>query len=158
METNSNPIHNLLTNLDRNKKIALVLGIVIIVVLLGFILLSIPKNQSDDNNPGTQTTDDQDTPISTEYNKDHEYTLTDYLPMSDVDYVKDTDGDYNVVEYWSISENTAVEKGIVITVDSCNVEENTAAAKEYLESTTINLSEYSIVYQTSISEIPCDQL
>ena len=159
MEPNSSPIHNLLANLDRNKKIALVLGIVIIIVLLGFILLSIPNSQSnEDNDTDAQTTDDQDTLVSTEYNEDHEYTLNDYLPMSDVSYVKDAEGDYNTVIHWSISENTAIEKGIVVTVDSCNVEENIAAAKEYLESTTMDLSKYSIVYQTDISDIPCDQL
>lgn len=110
-------------------------------------------NTNDDDNNDSETVE---VPVSTSYNDDHEYTLIDYLPYSAYVFLDYDDADDTSRVYYSIEENTAIEKGIVISVDSCDVEGNTAAAQEYLKSIPVDLSEYTVVYQTHTGEVPCD--
>ena len=155
MEPNPSPIHNLFANLKPNQKIAIGLGLIIIIVLFALIASFISTNHSNTNDDPTSVTDIQGVTVSTEYNEEHSYTLDEYLPASEYEYV-DVDGGYGVVEYWMIEENTAIEKGIVVSVDSCDVEKYTAAANEYLKSLQIDLSEYDITYQTHVGIAPCE--
>ena len=97
-----------------------------------------------------------DVPVSTDYNKDHKYTLTEYMPSGIYDFVSYGNNQSGARIYWEISENTAVEKGIVVKLDSCDVEGNKKKANEYLRGMNVNLSEYVIVYQVRVGEVPCD--
>ncbi|MBQ2623447.1 hypothetical protein IJG12_03995 [Candidatus Saccharibacteria bacterium] len=160
MERNPNPLRNLMNNLSSKEKIALGLGLVIIIGFLVCVVLWLSGSQPRDNSDSsdsTSTTDGQNLSVSTEYNEEHEYTLSDYLPYSEYDYKRNIDGDYFVVEYWAVEENTAAEKGIVVSVDSCESEKNTAAAKQYLDSIPMDLSSYDIVYRTNTIDVPCNQ-
>lgn len=179
MNSNNYSIKNLLINLTKKQK----LGIVAFLVLLAIVAMifaglvgSLQTDLSDDEeevvensapvSEGVKWEDNSDgnsenvesveVPVSTDYNENHEYTLIDYLPSSrfiNMDYGNDQHG---VRGYWVISENTAVEKGIVVSVDSCDVEGNTASANEYLKGLPVDLSEYTIVYETHVGDVPCD--
>lgn len=96
-------------------------------------------------------------PVSTDYDDEHEYTLIDYLPKGEYMFQLGEESDENMVTYYYISENTAVDKGIVVSVDACDEDNNKAAANEYLRTLPVDLSEYTIVYQTHMSDIPCEE-
>ena len=180
-ETNS--LKNLFTNLSFKQKIGILAAIILIIVLIIMVVALVPKDSLEDKgdstsqesslepqsssatiekgtkwentDAGSETTEEADIPTSTEYNENHTYTLEEYLPASRYEYKNKGDDTYGIRDYWWIMENTAVEKGIVVSVDSCDEEGNTAAAKEYLKSIPIDLSSYYVVYQTHIGEVPC---
>lgn len=174
-----NSIHNLSQNLTKSQKIGIcaVFVICILLIVLASLSLTAPSDNITENdaiednvttatvaldkgtkyNNGDIGSADQTTvevPASTDYNEDHIYLLTDYLPYDK--YVLDYDGSGNSRMYFSIMENTAVDKGIVVSADSCGIEENIAAANEYLNSIPVDLSDYVIVYQTHTDEAPCN--
>lgn len=154
---NTNPLYNLRKNINTKQKFAIGLGVVLAVIVVGFLLAWLSNSNRVKDRSTNSEEQSQESLISTEYNENHKYTLEKYLPASDYAYIKDAEGDYVVVEYWSIKENTAVEKGIVVSVNSCKKEENTAAAEQYLKSMPIDLSEYEVVYLTDTSDITCNQ-
>ena len=95
-------------------------------------------------------------PVSTEYNERHKYTLVDYMPSAIYDFKEYGDGQSGTRIYWEIVENTAIEKGIVVKLDSCDEAGNKALANEYLRSIPVDLSDYVIVYQVRVGGVPCD--
>lgn len=95
-------------------------------------------------------------PVSVDYNEDHDYLLIDYIPISKYDYITYGNNQHGVRAYWIINENTAIDKGLVISVDSCDVEGNNAAANEYLRSLPVDLSDYVFVYRVHEGNVPCN--
>lgn len=176
MKNSTKSLHNLVVNLTKKQKLGMVALIAIIVILV--IVLAVVVNQSqDDVSDGSEegqmntetaagvsgdniNNEDEavgiEVPVSTDYQSSHVYTLRDYLPKDKYDFKEFGDGETGARVYWSISENTAIEKGIVVRVDSCNEERNKASANEYLRTIPVDLSEYTIVYQVATGDVPCD--
>lgn len=172
-------IKNLLVNLTKKQKIGIGLFLVIVAIVamvFSAMINSVHEDISDESKGDTteeiditigegtvwSTSGAEDkestkveTPVSTDYSDSHEYSLIDYVPTSNYKYIV-YDGGYGTRNYWWITENTAIEKGIVVSVDSCDVAGNTAAANEYLKSLPVDLSDYIIVYQTHTSDVPCE--
>lgn len=178
---NEMSLKNLAKNMTLRQKVGIGLFMVISVLIVVFLTLVINTTQEDfaeeeettssmdsnvtieegvtGDNLNDDASDDVDvveTPVSIDYNEDHVYTLIDYIPKSNYRYITYGDNQYGVRGYWIINENTAVEKGIVVSVDSCDVEGNTASANEYLKNLPVDLSEYLIVYQEHTGDVPCD--
>ncbi len=177
---NTNPFYNLVYNLSAKQKAAIALLIVILIISSVFVVLSgtgenplqantgeeqlSSSNGIDSNsNPNSNSSGDQADgytptgfPISTEYNSRHNYTLIEYLPYSDDVFLTGEESMEDVIENFVIKENTAISKGIVVSVDSCDVEGNTAAANNYLASIPVDLSQYDIVYLTHVGDVPCE--
>ncbi len=82
--------------------------------------------------------------LNVDYDEKHTYTLNDYLPLVRYEYLDDGSG---TKEYYDIVENSAVEKGVVVTVNGCDEEMNKRDANKYLESLPIQLKEYEIIYR-----------
>lgn len=181
MNRNNYSIKNLLINLTRKQKIAILLLVVLMTVAIIIVIATIKVLDEDINNSeiaGDDTSaesatdasseidegvqwgkDDEyvvDVPTNTEYNPEHEYTLIEYIPASRYEYKQYGDGQVGIRDYWWIMENTAVEKGIVVSVNNCNAEGNTAEANEFLKKLPVDLSEYTVVYQTHTDDMPCD--
>lgn len=175
---NTNSFYNLVHNLSAKQKIAIALFIAILII--GGIFAGLgntTKNplQADTSEEQSLTTASSSSnidsssnespadgytptgfPISTEYNSNHNYTLIEYLPYSDDVFLTGEESMEDVIENFIIKENTAISKGIVVSVDSCDVEGNTAAANNYLASIPVDLSQYDIVYQTHVGDVPCE--
>ncbi len=170
-------IKDLLRNLTNNQKLGIIafltITIIATIMIVGLVntLQNNTSNKETEKNSGSTSSgikwDDisnrnqeeietVDVPVSTEYNEEHEYTLIDYLPSSKYGYKDYGDNQHGVRGYWIISENTAIEKGIVVSVDDCDVAGNTAAANEYLDNLPVDLSGYTVVYQTHVGDVPCN--
>lgn len=185
MEGNTGSVSNLVQNLSKKQKLGIAVLIVVIVVLAMVFAAMANQVQedisgnpeeeqitvetatgvsgdsisggSDENGDGNGTeAKSVEVPVSTDYNERHEYTLSDYLPASKHEYVDYGDDESGIVDYWWVTENTVVEKGIVVSADDCDEKENTAAANEFLSNLPVDLSEYTIVYQTHTGSVPCD--
>ena len=159
--------------------------IIVVLVIILFLLVGLPQENSDntDNNGSTEEliedgigsasfeegvsgadlnkgNNDEDNsvnvPVSVDYNENHEYTLIEYIPKSKYDYITYGDNQHGLRAYWVINENTAIKKGIGVSVDSCDVEGNKVAANNYLKSLPVDLSDYFIVYRVHEGDIPCD--
>lgn len=183
MDNNPSPVHNMFANLTR-KQIAgigsFIMIIIIVLILIALIVNTMQQSPNSNNEPETtdaivseavkwgdidsdtnthtdsNSTDTIKVPVSTEYNEKHEYTLADYIPYDSYVFLDKYDSNDTLRIYYSIDENSAIEKGIVISVDSCDVEGNTIAAQNYLKSIPVDLSEYVVVYQTHSGNVPCD--
>ena len=174
----TNLIQNLSKNLTRTQKIGIGIFLVLIVMLL-MVVISFSNNfqrkptQEDGEtiSGGNQEEtvegatwgnlmDGNDAkiqvPISTDYNEDHVYTLNNYLPKGDYNFLMGEESMQGFIEYYIIKENTAIDKGIIVSVDSCNVEENKIAANAYLKQLPVDLSDYVIVYRTHVGDVPCN--
>ena len=163
MNNDNFSLRNLFTNLTGKQKLAAVV-ILIIVAIVGVIISGAINSVQSNLDGGLATTeatnlDDGSSinvPVSTEYDENFGYPLDDYLPKASFTYKYYGDNESGTRTYWVINENTAVDRGVVISVDSCDVEGNTKAALEYLKSLPVNLGGYSVVYQTHVGEVPCD--
>lgn len=173
-------IRNLLRNLTKNQKLGIIVFLIIIAIIVAIVAGFVNNIQNDspsnneeetaknsvpvssgikwsDTSDGNQEESERiEVPVSTEYNEEHEYTLIEYLPFARFTYKDYGYDQHGVRGYWIITENTAVEKGIVVSVDNCDVKGNTAAANEYLRNLPVDLSGYTVVYQTHIGNVPCD--
>lgn len=179
MNSESISIENLLNNLNKKKKLGiaafLIIALIIVAMILGFInsLHNNPSSNKEEvvknstltesgvewddiSNGNQEEAKTIDVPVSTEYNDEHKYTLIEHLPFARFAYKDYGQDQHGVRGYWIITENTAVEKGIIISVDDCDEEGNTAAANEYLSSLPVDLSGYIVVYQTHVGDVPCN--
>ena len=138
-------IRNVFEKGNRGQVVVIVAGVMIVILIVILVILLVGDKSEDDNiqsNNNVEVTQDE-IPVSTEYNKDHEYTLNDYLPWTNYDYLEDGSG---VDVKYDIAENTAIPKGIVVTVSGCDEETNKANANAYLGTIPVDLSEYEISY------------
>lgn len=138
-------VKNVFEKGNRSQVIVMIAGVVIVILIVILVILLVGDKSEDDNiqsNNNIEVTQDE-IPVSTEFNKDHEYTLNDYLPWTNYDYLEDGSG---VDVKYDITENTAIPKGIVVTVNGCDEETNKANANAYLGTIPVDLSEYEISY------------
>ena len=138
-------VRNVFEKGNRGQVVVIVAGVVIVILIVILVILLVGDKSEDDNiqsNNNVEVTQDE-IPVSTEYNKDHEYTLNDYLPWTNYDYLEDGSG---VDVKYDITENTAIPKGIVVTVNGCDEETNKANANTYLSTIPVDLNEYEISY------------
>ena len=138
-------VRNVFEKGNRGQVVVIVAGVVIVILIVILVILLVSDKSEDDNiqiNNNVEVIQDE-IPVSTEYNKDHEYTLNDYLPWTNYDYLEDGSG---VDVKYDITENTAIPKGIVVTVSGCDEETNKANAKAYLSTIPVDLNEYEISY------------
>ena len=138
-------VRNVFEKGNRGQVVIIVAGVVIVILIVILVILLVGDKSEDDNiqsNNNVEVTQDE-IPVSTEYNEEHEYTLNDYLPWTNYDYLEDGSG---VDVKYDIAENTAIPKGIVITVSGCDEETNKANANAYLSTIPVDLSEYEISY------------
>lgn len=171
-------IKNILKNTTRGQKITVVLFLLIVVVLVVVLIVlatgeteeELGDGESGDGtvvvSEGTQGLDADgensengnlvEVPVSTKFEENHNYTLIEYLPKGEYAFLNGEESDEDSVVYYYISENTAIDKGIVVSVDSCDEEGNTTKANDYLKSLPVDLSEYVIVYETHVGDVPCD--
>ena len=139
-------VRNVFEKGNRGQVVVIVAGVVIVVLIVILVVLLISDRSGNDNvqsNSNDVEATQDEMPVSTEYNKDHEYTLNDYLPWTNYDYLEDGSG---VDVKYDITENTAIPKGIVVTVSGCDEETNKANANAYLSTIPVDLSEYEISY------------
>ena len=139
-------IRNVLEKGNRGQVIVLVAGIIIVILLTILMVLLINGETSNDNkqNEGGNVEMVQNgATISTDYNENHEYTLNEYLPWTNYDYLEDGSG---VEVKYNIEENTAIPKGIVVTVSGCDEEVNKTNANAYLSTIPVDLDDYEISY------------
>lgn len=172
-------IKNIFKNTTRGQKVVAGLFVLIVVILVVVLIVLVMGNAeedlSDDDGSGdngatevvegTQGLDTGDgggnvqnveVPVSTKFEENHNYTLIEYLPKGEYAFLNGEESDEDSVVYYYISENTAIDKGIVVSVDSCDEEGNTTKANDYLKSLPVDLSEYVIVYETHTGDVPCD--
>ena len=175
-------LSNALVNMTKRQKIGIALFLVVVVflIIVLFMVIGMPREDSViEENSSEEVVEVKDEPIvledgitgvelvnggtavaqvpvSAEYNEDHEYTLIDYIPAANYEYVNYGDGQTGIKNYWWVTENTAIEKGIIVSANSCDVEGNTAAANEFLKGLPVDLSDYVIVYQVHESAVPCN--
>ena len=138
-------VKNVFEKGNRSQVIVMIAGVVIVILIVILVILLVGDKSEDDNiqsNNNIEVTQDE-IPVSTEFNKEHEYTLNGYLPWTNYDYLEDGSG---VDVKYDITENTAILKGIVITVSGCDEETNKANANAYLSTILVDLSEYEISY------------
>ena len=138
-------VKNVFEKGNKGQVVVMIAGVVIVILIVILVILLVGDKSEDDNiqsNNNVEVTQDE-IPVSTEYNKDHEYTLNDYLPWTNYDYLEDGSG---VDVKYDITENTAIPKGIVVTVNGCDEETNKANANAYLGTIPVDLSEYEISY------------
>ena len=138
-------IKNVFEKGNRSQVIVMIAGVVIVILIVILVILLVGDKSEDDNiqsNNNIEVTQDE-IPVSTEFNKEHEYTLNGYLPWTNYDYLEDGSG---VDVKYDIAENTAIPKGIVVTVSGCDEETNKANANAYLSTIPVDLSEYEISY------------
>ena len=138
-------IKNIFEKSNKGLVIGLFAGVIIIVLVIILLALILSRNDSNDRpNPNDDEVIVQNKPsVSTEYNEEHEYTLDEYLPWTNYDYLEDGSG---VEVKYDIEENTAIPKGIVVTVSGCDEETNKANANNYLGTIPVDLDEYKISY------------
>ena len=134
-------IKNIFEKSNKNQVIAFMAGVVIVILLIILVVLLVSGRSSDEG--GDVEVVQNEPSVSTEYNEEHEYTLDEYLPWTNYDYLEDESG---VEVKYNIEENTAIPKGIVVTVSGCDEETNKANANNYLATLPIELSEYEISY------------
>ena len=134
-------IKNIFEKSNKNQVIAFMAGVVIVILLMILVVLLVSGKPSDEEG-GVEVVQNEPS-VSTEYNEEHEYTLDEYLPWTNYDYLEDESG---VEVKYNIEENTAIPKGIVVTVSGCDEETNKANANNYLATLPIELSEYEISY------------
>lgn len=138
-------VRNVFEKGNRGQVVVIVAGVVIVILIVILVILLVGDKSEDDNiqsNNNVEVTQDE-IPVSTEYNEEHEYTLNDYLPWTNYDYLEDGSG---VDVKYDIAENTAIPKGIVVTVSGCDEELNKTNANNYLATLPIELSEYEVSY------------
>ena len=138
-------VRNVFEKGNRGQVVVIVAGVVIVILVVILVILLVGDKSEDDNiqsNNNVEVTQDE-IPVSTEYNEEHKYTLDDYLPWTNYDYLEDGSG---VDVKYDITENTAIPKGIVVTVSGCDEETNKANANAYLGTIPVDLSEYEISY------------
>ena len=138
-------VRNVFEKGNRGQVVVIVAGVVIVILIVILVILLVGDKSEDDNiqsNNNVEVTQDE-IPVSTEYNEEHKYTLDDYLPWTNYDYLEDGSG---VDVKYDIAENTAIPKGIVVTVSGCDEETNKANANAYLGTIPVDLSEYEISY------------
>ena len=170
-------LSNIFKNTTKKQRIAFIIVLVVIIALISVLFMLVGASEE----TAEETTDSEeevalfegvagdtieneeegdgtkiDVPVSTDYNSKHSYTLIDYLPKGEYKFLTGEESFVNSITYYIIKENTAVDKGIVVSVDVCDVKGNKKAANDYLKSLPIDLSEYVIVYQTHGSDVPCD--
>ena len=100
-------VRNVFEKDNRGQVVVIVAGVVIVILIVILVILLVGDKSEDDNiqsNNNVEVTQDE-IPVSTEYNKDHEYTLNDYLPWTNYDYLEDGSG---VDVKYDITENTAI--------------------------------------------------
>ena len=137
-------IKNIFENADKKRVVGFLLaGVVIVILLVVLILMLASGNETDSGDEQSVEEMQQETLVSTEYNENHEYTLDEYLPWTYYEYLEDGSG---VDVKYDITENTAIPKGIVVTLGGCEEEANRASADAYLNSLPIELDEYEITY------------
>ena len=138
-------VRNVFEKDNRGQVVVIVAGVVIVILIVILVILLVGDKSEDDNiqsNNNVEVTQDE-IPVSTEYNEEHKYTLDGYLPWTNYDYLEDGSG---VDVKYDIAENTAIPKGIVVTVSGCDEETNKANANAYLGTIPVDLSEYEISY------------
>ena len=138
-------VRNIFEKENKGKVVIIIVGVVIVILVVILVILLVGDKSEDDNiqsNNNVEVTQDE-IPVSTEYNEEHKYTLDGYLPWTNYDYLEDGSG---VDVKYDIAENTAIPKGIVVTVSGCDEETNKANANAYLGTIPVDLSEYEISY------------
>ena len=139
-------VRNVFEKDNKGKVVIIIVGVVIVILIMILIVLLVSGKYEDNsiqgNSSDVEVTQDE-IPVSTEYNEEHRYTLNDYLPWTNYDYLEDGSG---VDVKYDIAENTAISKGIVVTVSGCDEETNKANAKAYLSTIPVDLNEYEISY------------
>ena len=139
-------VRNVFEKDNKGKVVIIIVGVVIVILVVILVILLV-GDRSGNNNVQSNSNDVEATqdemPVSTEYNEEHKYTLDDYLPWTNYDYLEDGSG---VDVKYDIAENTAIPKGIVVTVSGCDEETNKANANAYLSTIPVDLSEYEISY------------
>lgn len=176
METDSNPIHSLLTNLTTNQKIGFGLGIVIIVliiVLAPTMLQGLFVNNTATDEPVTETyTDEQGNTVTVEtYTNDqgeevvtgtredpygnittiNPDLITTYFPYQ---VMRDhADGDPTLRYYLAIDEASGL---IRVIMEDCDVENDKILIQQYINSIPFDLSGYKIEYELSSVDTSCD--
>ena len=137
-------LKNLFDNVGKRQMVGFLFAGVVIVVLLAVLMVLLSSNSISDESEqeGGEVTQNE-TLVSTEYNPEHEYTLSDYLPWTYYEYLEDRSG---VDVKYDIVENTAIPKGIVVTINGCDEENNRLSANKYLGTLPIEPGEYEITY------------
>lgn len=138
-------VRNIFEKENKGKVVIIIVGVVIVILVVILVILLVGDKSEDDNiqsNNNVEVTQDE-IPVSTEYNEEHKYTLDGYLPWTNYDYLEDGSG---VDVKYDIAENTAIPKGIVVTVSGCDEETNKANANAYLSTIPVDLNEYEISY------------
>ena len=139
-------VRNVFEKDNKGKVVIIIVGVVIVILVVILVVLLI-SDRSGNNNVQSNSNDVEATqdeiPVSTEYNEEHKYTLDGFLPWTNYDYLEDGSG---VDVKYDITENTAIPKGIVVTVNGCDEETNKANANAYLGTIPVDLSEYEISY------------
>ncbi len=139
-------IGNLFENAGKKKIFGFLFAGVIIVILLAVLLMmvsgGVPNNEDEQGNNDDETTEDE-VPVNTEYSAEHEYTLSEFLPRAYYEVLDDGTG---VDMKYDIVENSAIPKGIVVTLGGCDEEKNRLSANEYLGTLPIEPGEYEITY------------
>ena len=170
-------LSNIFKNTTKKQRIAFIIVLVVIIVLISVLFMLVGasgETAEETTNPEeefvlfegvngdvidkeeSEESTKVEVPVSTDYSSKHRYTLIDFLPKGEYKFLTGEESFVNSITYYIIKENTAVDKGIVVSVDVCDVKGNKKAANDYLKSLPIDLSEYVIVYQTHGSDVPCD--
>ena len=143
--SSSYSLKNLFDNVGKKQMIGFLLAGAVIVILLVVLTMLLSSNSVSDEKEqdGGDEVTQNETLVSTEYNPEHEYTLSDYLPWTYYEYLEDRSG---VDVKYDIVENTAIPKGIVVTINGCDEENNRLSANKYLGTLPIEPGEYEITY------------
>lgn len=177
---NTNSIQNLFTNLKTKQKIALFLGIIIIIlaaVLLPWLFHN--SQNSPDESEATDTSktesydDEQGYTITTEtYTNDEgeEVTtsirtdrygntttmdpdlLTSYFPYQ---VMREHDESIKTLRYFLSLDNST--KTIHAIMEDCDIENDKALIQEYINSIPVDLSDYQIEYEFSSTDTDCEE-
>ena len=175
MDYNSHPFQNLLTNLKPNQKIAIILGIIILISII-MVLPNLFQNNGDiggNPNESESYTDDQGYTISTrtEINdRGEEVTITTredpYGNVTTTDpSLITTYFPYQVMRehkewtstlrfYLSISQT---DKIIYANIEDCDIENDKKLIQDYINSIPIDLSSYSIEYEITSVDTDCGE-
>lgn len=181
MEPNTNPIHNFFSNLNRNQKIALGLGAVILIAIIALI----PQPFQTSQKSGSDETGTIDNPKAENYTDEQGYTvvkesytndqgeevitgtrtdpygnvttldpslITTYFPYQVMREHKEWNSTFRF--YLSINEN---DKIIYANMEDCDIEQDKKIISDYIKSIPIDLSEYSVEYSLTDVNTDCGE-
>ena len=172
---NPSPIQNLLTNLKPNQKIAIGLGLIILIAVVIFLpkLFQGHQNSDDTTSGATSYVDEQGYTVTTETHindqgeevvtgtREDPYgnvttidpnLITTYFPYQVMRQHKEWTSTLRY--YLSINQS---DKIIYANMEDCDVERDKALILDYINSIPIDLSEYTIKYELTRTDVDCGE-